>query len=164
MMSLFKKSILPLPPHTISIHRHISAKSIRSMASEASKQVHRITMFKIPDPSNIQPILDKYSTMAQDAKKVCFHPCYKLAHGSDIDFSTQDGKPYILRCVAGPAVNDARSQGYTLAAQTTFSSLDDMKYYDNECEAHAALKAVAKGKVEPPPLMVCFDNAVGTSS
>ncbi|THW99719.1 hypothetical protein D6D17_06497 [Aureobasidium pullulans] len=155
-MSLFKKSILPLSPHTISIHRHLSARSIGSMASEASKQVHRITMFKIPDPSNIQPILDKYSTMAQDAKK--------LAHGSDIDFSTQDGKPYILRCVAGPAVNDARSQGYTLAAQTTFSSLDDMKYYDNDCEAHAALKAVAKGKVEPPPLMVCFDNAVGTFS
>lgn len=87
MMSLFKKSILPLPPHTISIRRHISARSVRSMALEASKQVHRITMFKIPDPSNIQPILDKYSTMAQDAKKVCFHACYKLAHDSDNDLS-----------------------------------------------------------------------------
>ena len=76
----------------------------------------------------------------------------------------QDGQPYILRCVAGPAVDDARSQGYTLAAQTTFSSLDDMKYYDNECEAHAALKAVAKEKVAGPPLMVCFDNAVGDSA
>jgi hypothetical protein len=39
-----------------------------------------------------------------------------------------------------------------------------MKYYDNECEAHAALKAVAKTKVDGPPLMVCFDNAVGASS
>ena len=78
--------------------------------------------------------------------------------------ANQDGQPYILRCVAGPAVDDARSQGYTLAAQTTFTSLDDMKYYDNECEAHAALKAVAKGKVEGPPLMVCFDNAVGGSA
>ncbi|KAI4763898.1 hypothetical protein E4T52_04196 [Aureobasidium sp. EXF-3400] len=114
------------------------------MASAASKQVHRTTLFKIPDSNDIQAVLDKYATMAQDAKK--------------------DGKPYILRCVAGPAVDDARSQGYTLAAQTTFSSLDDMKYYDNECEAHAALKAVAKTKVEGPPLMVCFDNAVGASS
>ncbi|KAI5269653.1 hypothetical protein E4T47_06893 [Aureobasidium subglaciale] len=114
------------------------------MASAASKQVHRITMFKVPDSSNIQPILDKYTTLAQEAKK--------------------DGKPYILRCVAGPAVNDARSQGYTLAAQTTFASLDDMKYYDTECEAHAALKAVAKGKIEPPPLVVYFDSAVGESS
>lgn len=78
--------------------------------------------------------------------------------------ANQDGQPYILRCVAGPAVDDARSQGYTLAAQTTFSSLDDMKYYDNECEAHAALKAVAKEKVAGPPLMVCFDNAVGGSA
>jgi len=39
-----------------------------------------------------------------------------------------------------------------------------MKYYDNECEAHAALKAVAKEKVAGPPLMVCFDNAVGGSA
>jgi hypothetical protein len=76
----------------------------------------------------------------------------------------QDGSAYILRCVAGPAVDDARSQGYTLAAQTTFSNLDDMKFYDNECEAHAALKAVAKGKVDGLPLMVCFDNAVGSSA
>jgi hypothetical protein len=42
--------------------------------------------------------------------------------------------------------------------------MDDMKFYDNECEAHAALKAVAKGKVDGLPLMVCFDNAVGGSS
>ncbi|KAG9662073.1 hypothetical protein KCU98_g2072, partial [Aureobasidium melanogenum] len=114
------------------------------MASAASKQVHRVTLFKIPDSSDVQAVLDKYATMAQDAKK--------------------DGKPYILRCVAGPAANDERSQGYTLAAQTTFSSLDDMKYYDSECEAHAALKAVAKSKVEGPPLMVYFDKAVGASS
>jgi hypothetical protein len=42
--------------------------------------------------------------------------------------------------------------------------MDDMKFYDNECEAHAALKAVAKGKVDGLPLMVCFDNAVGSSA
>ncbi|KAK6007772.1 hypothetical protein QM012_004586 [Aureobasidium pullulans] len=118
------------------------------MASAASKQVHRVTLFKIPNSNDVQAVLDKYATMAQDAKKM----------------AEQDGKAYILRCVAGPAVDDARSQGYTLAAQTTFSSMYDMKYYDNECEAHAALKAVAKSKVEGPPLMVCFDNAVGTSS
>ena len=56
---------------------------------------------------------------------------------------------------------DARNQGYSLAAQTTFSSLEDMKYYDEQCEAHAALKAVAKDKVEPPPLMVFFEGGVG---
>ncbi|KAH0294228.1 stress responsive A/B barrel domain-containing protein [Aureobasidium namibiae CBS 147.97] len=114
------------------------------MASAASKQVHRVTLFKIPEPKDIQAVLDKYTTLGQDAKK--------------------NGQPYILRCVAGRAVDDARSQGYTLAAQTTFSSLDDMKYYDNECEAHAALKAVAKEKVAGPPLMVFFDNAVGGSA
>ncbi|KAI4728062.1 hypothetical protein E4T49_04201 [Aureobasidium sp. EXF-10728] len=111
------------------------------MASEASKQVHRTTLFKIPESRDVQAVLEKYATLAKDAKK--------------------DGNPYILRCTAGPALADQRSQGYTLAAQTTFSSLDDMKYYDNDCEAHAALKAVAKGKVDGVPLMVCFDNAVG---
>ncbi|KAI4794772.1 hypothetical protein E4T45_12308 [Aureobasidium sp. EXF-8846] len=114
------------------------------MASQTSKQVHRTTLFKIAESKDIQAVLDKYATLAQDAKK--------------------DGSAYIIRCVAGPAVDDARSQGYTLAAQTTFSNLDDMKFYDNECEAHAALKAVAKGKVEGPPLMVCFDNSVGSSA
>ncbi|KAH0345660.1 hypothetical protein KCU81_g4284, partial [Aureobasidium melanogenum] len=114
------------------------------MASAASKQVHRTTLFKIPKSSDVQAVLDKYATMAQDAKK--------------------DGKPYILRCVAGAAVDDARSQGYTLTAQTSFSNMDDMKYYDTECEAHAALKAVAKSKVEGPPLVTYFDNAIGGSS
>ena len=144
------------------------------MASATSKQVHRITLFKVPDSNNIQPILDKYATMAQDAKKVCICPWSLSSHSLsllDAFFSSapmkliqkqQDGKPYILRCVAGPAVADARSQGYTLGAQTTFASIEDMRYYDEQCEAHAALKAVAKGKVEPPPLMVCFDNAIGT--
>jgi hypothetical protein len=56
----------------------------------------------------------------------------------------QDGKPYILSLAAGQAIEDQRSQGYTLVAKSEFSSLDDMKYYDNECEAHQTLKAGAK--------------------
>lgn len=41
----------------------------------------------------------------------------------------------------GPAEADPRSQGYTLISKTEFASLDDMKYYDTDCPAHAALKA-----------------------
>jgi hypothetical protein len=59
-------------------------------------------------------------------------------------FGPQDGKPYILSLAAGQALEDQRSQGYTLVAKSEFSSLDDMKYYDNECEAHKTLKIGAK--------------------
>lgn len=39
-------------------------------------------------------------------------------------------------------------------AMTRFKSLEDMKYYDEECEAHKKLKEVGKGKVQPPPLIL----------
>ncbi|GAB7352337.1 hypothetical protein MBLNU459_g2780t1 [Dothideomycetes sp. NU459] len=98
-------------------------------------------MFKVPEAANVKPILDQYAKMQSEAKK--------------------DGKAYILRCVAGHTNDDARNQGYSLCAQTTFASLEDMKYYDEQCEAHAALKAVAKGKVAAPPLVLYMDNVVG---
>lgn len=167
-MSLLRKNILsPSSQSTLPFCRSFTTtKSIRNMTSAASKQVHRTTLFKIPNPSDVQAVLDKYATMAQDAKKVCIKPRPSTLHKRQLLIQTaeQDGKPYILRCVAGAAADDARSQGYTLAAQMTFSSMDDMKYYDTECETHAALKAVAKSKVDGPPLVTYFDNAIGTSS
>lgn len=33
-----------------------------------------------------------------------------------------------------------------MAGKTRFESLDDMKYYDEQCEAHKALKAVVGPK------------------
>ncbi len=35
---------------------------------------------------------------------------------------------------------------------TKYASMEDVKYYDEECEAHKQLKAFAKGKLEGPPL------------
>jgi hypothetical protein len=72
--------------------------------------------------------------------------------------SQQDGKPYLISCRASKLYSDPRSQGYTLAAHTSFHSLEDMKYYDDECDAHKALK----GSVGPlvaggPPLTVYLD-------
>lgn len=49
-------------------------------------------------------------------------------------------------------------------AQTKFASLEDMKYYDEECQAHAAIKAVAKGKVDAPPLTIFSEEIVGSDS
>lgn len=31
---------------------------------------------------------------------------------------------------------DQRAQSYTIAVQTSFASLEDMKYYESECKAH----------------------------
>jgi len=56
-------------------------------------------------------------------------------------------------------VNDPRTQGYNVFANTTFSSLDDVKYYDEKCEAHAALKAFAKEKVAGPPMVLMWETS-----
>ncbi len=46
--------------------------------------------------------------------------------------------------VVGPAEEDPRSQGYTLVSKTEFANLEDMKYYDEGCPAHGAVKAFIK--------------------
>lgn len=74
-------------------------------------------------------------------------------------YSKQDGKPYILSVEANRPVNDPRTQGYNVLAQTTFSSLEDVKYYDEKCEAHASLKAFAKEKVAGPPMVVMWETS-----
>lgn len=74
-------------------------------------------------------------------------------------FQIQDGKPYILSVNAYQPVNDPRTQGYNVVANTSFSSLDDVKYYDEKCEAHAAFKAFAKEKVAGPPMVVMWETS-----
>lgn len=44
--------------------------------------------------------------------------------------------------VVGPAEDDPRSQGYTLVSKTEFASLEDLKFYDDECAAHGELKGL----------------------
>ncbi|EGS22929.1 uncharacterized protein CTHT_0014070 [Thermochaetoides thermophila DSM 1495] len=89
------------------------------MASKGPS-IHRVTLFKVPDPANQKKLV----------------------------------KPYILHCHAGQAKEDPRSKGYTVVAYTVFASLDDMKYYDTDCAAHAKLKKVAVEIVEEFPLVV----------
>lgn len=52
---------------------------------------------------------------------------------------------------------DPRSQGFTIAAKTNFESVEDMKYYDEQCEAHNALKGAVKPLVMGPPMMFYMD-------
>lgn len=75
----------------------------------------------------------------------------------DLTHRTQHGKPYIISVTAGEAKPDQRAQGFTFAAISVFSSVDDMVYYDNECAAHAELKAFAK-TVHQGAMMVYFEN------
>lgn len=105
----------------------------------ASQEVTRITLFKIPDPDDQQKLLDIYRTMPQKALK--------------------DGKPYIRSVEAGVPYVDARNQGYTIAVLSKFDSIEDFRYYDEKCEAHNALKSVAK-TLHQGNMMIFFSNAL----
>lgn len=123
-----------------------------------AEKITRITLFKIPDEESQKKVLGFYQQMPQKALKVRAFPSKPNSHlpfGKDARLSlhnrnqvanvTQDGKPYILSVKAALAVADQRAQGFTIAAISTFASAEDMAYYDNECAAHADLKAFAKG-------------------
>ncbi|KAK0655843.1 hypothetical protein B0T16DRAFT_451475 [Cercophora newfieldiana] len=102
----------------------------------SSGQIRRITMFKIPEAENQKKMVDAYGVMAKEQEK--------------------GGQPYILSTQAS-VVNDPRSKGYTVVAETQFSNLDDMKYYDTECAAHTSLKMGARSLgVTEPPLVVYY--------
>ncbi|KAG5927028.1 hypothetical protein E4U42_002677 [Claviceps africana] len=103
-------------------------------------RVHRITLFKLPDQANQQKLIQAYKTLDQTNQK--------------------DGQPYILSLVAGPAEEDPRSQGYTVACKTEFASMDDMKYYDESCQAHQVLKNIVKGLGVEGILVVYFKPQV----
>ncbi|OAQ67032.1 stress responsive alpha-beta barrel [Pochonia chlamydosporia 170] len=88
-------------------------------------RVHRVTMFKLPNTADQQKLIEAYKTVDATNQK--------------------DGKPYILSLAVGVAEEDPRSQGYTVVCKTEFASMEDLKYYDDSCAAHQALKATAKG-------------------
>ncbi|KAG6041323.1 hypothetical protein E4U41_004975 [Claviceps citrina] len=105
-----------------------------------ASRVHRITMFRLPDQANQQRLIQAYKTVDQTNRK--------------------DGKPYILSLAVGLAEEDPRSQGYTVACKMEFASMDDMKYYDDICQAHQALKATAKAVGVEGVLTVYFKPQV----
>ncbi|KAG7138799.1 Fusaristatin A biosynthesis cluster protein like [Verticillium longisporum] len=102
-----------------------------------TNHVNRITLFKIPNEEDRQKLLELYKGMPQKAVK--------------------DGQPYLLGVKAGTAFKDQRAQGYTVAVQSMFASVEDMAYYDNECAAHAELRAFAKS-VNQGAMMIYFQD------
>jgi len=122
--------------------------------------IERITLFKIPDEDDLNRVLEQYKTLAKTAVKVPL-PSVLLFILLEIDGSDimQDGKPYILSSAVGKSFPDPRNKGFNLSVKATFASLDDMKYYDSECEAHKALKAVA-GPVREDFLMTYYESVL----
>ncbi|GAB1311706.1 Stress-response A/B barrel domain-containing protein [Madurella fahalii] len=112
------------------------------MNNGQASRVHRTTMFKVPDPGNQRKLVEAYRVLTRVQAKA--------------------GKPYILYACAGQVKDGTRSKGYTVVAQTSFSNLDDMKFYDTECPAHAALKETAAGLgLSEPPLVVYLEEEPG---
>lgn len=105
----------------------------------SGRSITRITLFKIPSTEDQGKLLNMYRDMPNNALKA--------------------GEPYILSVKAGPAFDDARNQGYTIAVVSEFRSLEDMKYYDDECAAHQALKKVARS-VHQGVMMVFYQDVV----
>ncbi|GIK03292.1 hypothetical protein Aspvir_007361 [Aspergillus viridinutans] len=99
--------------------------------------IERITLFNVPKAEDRDRVLEQYKVLAKTAVK--------------------DGKPYILSAAAGESFPDPRNKGFNISVKTTFASMEDMKYYDNECEAHKALKAVA-GPVKEDVLTTYFES------
>ncbi|KAJ5476275.1 hypothetical protein N7475_002004 [Penicillium sp. IBT 31633x] len=99
--------------------------------------IERITLFKIPSEADRARVLEQYKVLAKTA--------------------TKDGKPYIVAAAVGASIPDPRNKGYNLSVKTTFASLEDMQYYDADCEAHKALKAVA-GPVKEEVLTTFYEN------
>ncbi|KAJ8067097.1 hypothetical protein OCU04_004474 [Sclerotinia nivalis] len=85
----------------------------------------RITMFKVPTQASRDTLLKNYETLSKTAVK--------------------NSTPYILSLQAGESQpNDPRTQGYSIVAKTEFKNLEDMKYYEDSCEAHRWFKAEVK--------------------
>ncbi len=63
----------------------------------------------------------------------------------------------MISCTAHKLHQDPRSKGYNLVYRTRFESLEDMKYYDDECPAHIELKSKLGPKLKQAPLTVHMD-------
>ncbi|KAK3115290.1 hypothetical protein LTR53_005513 [Teratosphaeriaceae sp. CCFEE 6253] len=101
--------------------------------------VHRVTLFKIPKVEDQEALLERYKVAQKEAVK--------------------DGKPYIMSVEAGQTKEDARNQGFTVCAKSTFSSMEDFEYYDKTCEAHKKIRAFA-ASVNQGSMMVFFQSVV----
>jgi len=120
--------------------------------------VKRTTLFKIPKQEDIDAVLDQYAILRKTALKVPKPPYHQnnakcislpplpaalaISRSTTLTLTNQDNKPYIISNTARKILNTdaAISGGYTVAAQSVFSSKEDHDFYDSKCPAHKELK------------------------
>lgn len=104
-----------------------------------AKLINRVTLFKLPGAENQAKLIAAYEKLAKEQNR--------------------DGKPYIAYLNVGAAQDDPRNKGVTVVAQSSFYSLDDMKYYDDSDPGHQELKKIAKeAGLSEPPLTVYVES------
>ncbi|PHH77779.1 hypothetical protein CDD80_203 [Ophiocordyceps camponoti-rufipedis] len=133
-------------------------------------RIHRVTLFKLPKPADQQKLIDRYKTLLSTNTRVR-NPTYlrtKRSPSTTVHLRSsipanemrktpkQNGKPYILSLVAGVTEDDSRRDGFTVVSKTEFAAMDDMRYYDDECEAHAKLKAFANKELTVEGVLTAF--------
>ena len=104
------------------------------------KLIRCVTISKIPNAADTEALLTHYRGMSTAALK--------------------DGQSYILPATDGPKFDGTRSQGFSFAAISKSKNKEDMVYYDQECEGHAAMKTSAKSVTRD---MVMVYLEVGTA-
>lgn len=55
-------------------------------------------------------------------------------------------------------IPDPRNQGFNMVIKSSFASIEDMQFYDTQCEAHRAVKAVV-GPAKEDILTVFYEGA-----
>ncbi|KAF2674358.1 hypothetical protein BT63DRAFT_408555 [Microthyrium microscopicum] len=75
------------------------------------------------------------------------HKAAEAAYEKMRGANKKDGRDYIVDLQVYKLHNDPRSGGFTFMARSVFSSLDDMRYYDDQDEAHTELKKTLKPNV-----------------
>jgi hypothetical protein len=60
---------------------------------------------------------------------------------------------------AGPANGNVRDEGYTFVAKSVFGNMQDMEFYEKECEAHIVFKKYLKENAPVEGLMTVWFRA-----
>jgi len=115
----------------------------------------RQACFKVKREDDVQKMMDAYSSLSKTNERVSKRHEARTCSYRTPDRSfywEQNGKPYLLAVEPHATIADSRNQGYNFVATTQYASMDDIEYYDTDCEAHKQLKSTVRDLVEGPPL------------
>ncbi|KAL4968161.1 Dabb family protein [Aspergillus stella-maris] len=105
----------------------------------ATGPITRVTMIKLASEDSIPIALEGFKAFASSQKK--------------------EGEPYILSMQAGRAEGSVREQGYNFVTKSVFRSMDDMRYYENDCPAHNEYRVFLKKNAPATGLQTVYFTA-----